>query len=200
MRTGGRTKPKPRQMRGGGRGAPKGRSAPTGRSGINPGNRLGPRQKSGGMCSDFNGTNADACICCNPNDWTGDCNGPNGCCGAGARTNCWHTDGWGGYDCLLWGGFQDGPFTCQGQEDGDYWKFQCTEWGCLGQGGDDGMDPQQWECNFVICDMYGGDFGPDGQCWCYDVYDNFCDPSEDCWDCWWSSGEYKCRCGSQYCN
>ncbi len=71
---------------------------------------FGESEPNYGDCSDFDG-DVNACICCNPSDWTGNCNNPEGCCGDGQNvpnSDCWYYYG----DCMKRGSYGDGTHLC----------------------------------------------------------------------------------------
>ena len=71
---------------------------------------FGESEPNYGDCSDFD-DDIDACICCNPSDWTGNCNNPEGCCGDGQNvpnSDCWYYYG----DCMKRGSYGDGTHLC----------------------------------------------------------------------------------------
>ena len=69
-------------------------------------------------CSAYDGMGEASCICCDPVNWTGNCSGPQGCCGDGVgggqpsplNSGCWYHPVT--KDCMIYGSFSDGPREC----------------------------------------------------------------------------------------
>ena len=69
-------------------------------------------------CSAYDGMGEASCICCDPVNWTGNCNGPVWWCGDGGNKNmlspnysgCWYHPTT--KDCMIWGGYNDGSRDC----------------------------------------------------------------------------------------